>query len=143
LLLLVQKKIKGELYEYELENMAEGIEKLNNTKKNHLDYLTWFAAHKMLLDNVWTFAGTKRGNELQNTDFNMPYDIDPSILSLEQNLKFWLENETFTKKEIITRFHEGILTIHPFKDGNGRWARILTSFICKREASKSHHGGVI
>ena len=124
---------RAELYEFELENMAEGIVSLNASKKDHLDYLLWMEAHEMLLGNVWTFAGSARDNELQNHEYNAPFDIRPNLRQLEGDLKFWLENNTFSNKEISARFHLELLTIHPFKDGNGRWARILTSHICIKE----------
>ena len=36
-------------------------------------------------------------------------------------------------REAIARFHEGLLTIHPFSNGNGRTSRILAEAICKFE----------
>ena len=42
----------------------------------------------------------------------------------------WFENMSFSKNEIIARLHERLLTIHPFVNGNGRWSKILTEFIC-------------
>lgn len=122
-----------ELYELEMENMAEGILWLESTKKNHLDYLLWIEVHKMLLRGVWKFAGRVRKSELMNPEFHMPYDVFPALKQLEDDLKFWIQNSTYPKKELAAIFHQRIITIHPFKDGNGRWARILTEFLCKRE----------
>ncbi|MBT4792019.1 MAG: hypothetical protein HON90_10645 [Halobacteriovoraceae bacterium] len=36
---------------------------------------------------------------------------------------------------IIARIHERLLTIHPFANGNERWSRILTEYICKENDS--------
>lgn len=123
-----------ELYELEMENMAEGILYLENTKKNHLDYLFWLEVHKMLLSGVWKFAGRVRKTELANPEFHLPYDVLPALKQLEEDLKFWINNSTYPKKELAAIFHERLITIHPFKDGNGRWARILTEFFCRRES---------
>ena len=61
----------------------------------------------------------------------MPYDIWPEIGRLENDLEYWLNNKSFSDKEMIANFYERILTIHPFLDGNGRWSRLLTEYIAK------------
>ncbi len=38
-----------ELYEYEIENIALGIEWTKKTKKNHKDILVWLEVHKHML----------------------------------------------------------------------------------------------
>lgn len=123
-----------ELYEHEIENIAEGIAWIQSTNKNHIDYLVWMELHRHMLGNIWKFAGKIRNTELANTEFHMPYDIRPGLLALERDLKFWIVNKTHPPKEMAAIFHEKLLSIHPFKDGNGRWSRVLTEFICQREA---------
>lgn len=112
-----------ELYELESENNAEGIAWCKSTNKDHLEYTTWLELHKQMLGNVWKFAGLIRKTELANT----------SLLELEKDLKYWLANKTYSPKEMMAIFHERLLTIHPFKDGNGRWSRVLVEFVCDRE----------
>jgi len=122
-----------ELYELESENIAEGILWSQQTTKHHLDYLTWLELHKHMLSNVWSFAGKPRKNELMNSDFHKPYAVMPALLELQRDVIYWIEHKAFPELEIAARFHLQLLTIHPFKDGNGRWARVLTEFICRRE----------
>ena len=122
-----------ELYEHEIENIAEGIAWIQATNKSHTDYMVWLDLHKHMLGNIWKFAGKIRSSELANTEFHMPYDIRPGLLALEKDLKFWIENKTYPPKEMAAIFHEKLLAIHPFKDGNGRWASVLTEFVCQRE----------
>lgn len=131
---LKQKHVQdmSELYELESENIAIGIAWSKSTSKNHLDYLTWLELHKHMLFEIWKFAGTIRKIELANVDFHQPYKILPSLKELELDLKTWIEFN-HPPKEMMARFHERLLTIHPFRDGNGRWSRILTEFICERE----------
>ena len=121
-----------ELYELESENNALGIVWSKSTEKDHLDYMTWIELHKHMLDQVWKFAGTIRKVELANTDFHLPHDVRPSLLALERDLKAWIEHN-HPQKEMMAQFHERLLTIHPFRDGNGRWSRVLTEFVCERQ----------
>lgn len=123
----------NQLYEYESQNISLGILWTESTKKDHLDYLVWIEVHKHMLEDVWRFAGKTRIIELANSDFLNFYDIRPALLQLQNDFKFWIKEKIYSQKEMIARFHERLLTIHPFKDGNGRWARVLTEFICRRE----------
>ncbi len=122
-----------ELYELESENIAEGIVWCSATNKDHMDYTVWLELHKQLLGNIWKFAGQIRQKELNNPDFLKPYDVRPALLQLEKDLKYWIEHKTYPSPDLMAIFHERVLTIHPFQDGNGRWSRVLTEFLCTRE----------
>ncbi len=122
----------SELYELESENIAEAIVWCQSTEKDHLDYTVWIELHKHMLKDVWKFAGSLRTIELANTDFHAPFNVRPALRELEQDLKTWIEFKTYPPKEMMAMFHEKLLTIHPFRDGNGRWSRVLTEFVCSR-----------
>lgn len=121
-----------ELYELESENIALGIAWSQSMVKDHLDYMVWLELHKHMLKEIWKFAGTPRDIELANPDFHMPFNIRPSLKELEQDLKTWIEHQ-HPFEELIAKFHERLLTIHPFRDGNGRWSRVLTELVCARQ----------
>lgn len=131
-----------ELYEQEAENIALGVAWTLSTNKDHLDYLVWLELHKQMLSDVWKFAGSVRKKELANPDFHMPFDVLPSLRLLEEDLKFWLKNNSYEPKMMMAIFHERLLTIHPFKDGNGRWSRVLTEFICRKENIETPNWGI-
>lgn len=130
---LIPKNIQNreELNEYELQNIAKGQAWLLKSQHNYLKYDFWLDLHKKMYCDVWKFAGTIRKVELNNPVFKMPYEIWPEIGKLEKDLECWLSNNSFPQKEMLANFHEKILTIHPFLDGNGRWSRILTEYIAK------------
>lgn len=131
---LKQKHVNdmSELYELESHNIAEGIIWCQSTSKDHLDYTVWIELHKHMLKDVWKFAGNLRTTELANTDFHSPFHIRTALRELEQDLKTWIEFQSYPPKEMMAMFHEKLLTIHPFRDGNGRWSRVLTEFLCAR-----------
>jgi fido (protein-threonine AMPylation protein) len=120
-----------ELYEQERENIAEAIAWLKEHRCDYYDLYFWLDVHKKMYLNVWKFAGKERIIELNNPDFDKPYMIRQSLAELSKDLKTWVELKTYPNKELSGIFHEKLLTIHPFKDGNGRWARVLTEYICK------------
>ena len=123
----------GELDEYEEQNITSGLIWLKKQKKDCIDYAFWLQLHKKLFGNVWSWAGKIRTHELQNPDFLTVSELWTSIRSLEQDVSFWLENRTYSAKEIVARFHERLLTIHPFSNGNGRFSRIIVEFFCQQQ----------
>ncbi len=132
---LIQKHIKlgAELDEAEEENIIDGLVWLEDYSGEYLDILFWKKAHKKMFDKVWTWAGSFRKHELGNDEFNHPGYIQENIKKLEGDLKYWLSKEAnMDVSECMARFHERLLTIHPFSNGNGRTTRILTEYICKR-----------
>lgn len=124
----------GELDEFEETNIADGLIWLGHySGKDYLNHDFWIKLHKKLFGNVWSWAGEVRSHELNNPDFLKPFYIWLAFKQLEEDLKYWLENDTFEEREFAAILHERIETIHPFNNGNGRFGRILTEFICKRE----------
>ena len=133
---LIPKNIftSANLDELEEENIIEGLVWLEDFKGNHRDWMFWLDLHKKLFCNVWKWAGEFRENALDNEEFNHPGYIRENIKKLEGDLKYWLDKNSFKNHhETMARFHEQLLTIHPFTNGNGRTSRILTEYICKRE----------
>lgn len=121
----------SELYEQEKENIAEAIAWLKNNNEDICDFSFWLSVHKKMYSNVWKFAGKIRTVQLNNPDFDMPYNIRQSLSELSKDLKVWIENNIYKDHELAAIVHEKLLTIHPFKDGNGRWARVITEHLCK------------
>ena len=114
-------------------HIAEGLVWLNSQKtQEYLDYSFWMKLHKKLFGDVWNWAGKVRTHELSNPDFLEYHEIWTALRILEQDSKFWIENDTYSKHEIMTRIHERLLTIHPFPNGNGRFSRIMIDYMCKR-----------
>lgn len=82
------------------------------------------------IDELKVFDVNERPEEFRRILFQAKEEIT----KLEGDLKYWLSPESeMDPKEGIARFHERLLTIHPFANGNGRTSRILTEVICNYE----------
>lgn len=132
---LILKNIQsmGELDEFEEMNIFKGLLWLGKQTQNPIDYQFWLSLHKKLFGEVWSWAGMVRekDHELANPDFSPPHGIWPNFKKLQEDMDYWLENKTFSIKQLAVRLHERMLTIHPFPNGNGRFSRILTEYFCK------------
>jgi Fic-DOC domain mobile mystery protein B len=131
---LIPKNIQthGDLNEHEEQNIAIGLAWLLKQENKGIDHLFWRQLHKKLFADVWKWAGKVRDQELQNPEFLRVHKIETAVKQLEGDLVHWLETRSLPNKEIAARMHERLLTIHPFVNGNGRFSRILTEFICRQ-----------
>lgn len=80
-----------------------------------------------MFDNVWKWAGIYRQTE-RNIGFD-PKEIVQRIPQLLANTRYWLQNKTFSTDEALLRFHHQLTRIHPFANGNGRHARMITDAV--------------
>lgn len=60
------------------------------------------------------------------------HQIPEQVKQLLDDVKFWIEHQTYTSDEIALRFHHRLVSIHPFPNGNGRHARLLTDLLLER-----------
>ena len=120
---------RGELNQLEQHNIQEGYKWLARQRK-HKDLFTEafiLDLHKQLLGQVWSWAGSFR-----RTEKNI--GVDPLVIGVElrkllEDARYWVEHETYTREEFAARFHHRLVNIHPFPNGNGRHARIMTDVV--------------
>jgi Fic-DOC domain mobile mystery protein B len=83
--------------------------------------------HKKMLKNVWTWAGSYR-----QTDKSIgvpPPDVAVGVRKLCDDTRYWIDNRTFAWDELGARFHHRLVWLHPFPNGNGRHARLMTDVL--------------
>ena len=120
---------RGELNQLEQHNIQEGYKWLARQRK-HKDLLTEtfiLDLHKQMLGQVWSWAGS-----LRHAEKNI--GVDPVVIGVElrkllDDARYWVEHETYNREEFAARFHHRLVKIHPFPNGNGRHARIMTDVI--------------
>lgn len=80
--------------------------------------------HKRLFGEVWAWAGTFRS---EAKSFGVPPErISADLHNLIEDTKLCKEHKVYPPLEIAARFHRRLLSIHPFPDGNRRYARVMT-----------------
>lgn len=122
------KKIttRAQLDDAEAQNILKAYIKytLNPTafKKVTFDLSFFRKLHKEMLSDVWSWAGEFRTTQTSiGVEANM---IHQRLYQLQDDLKYW-ESE-WDYRDAATRLHHTLVKIHPFPNGNGRWARLAT-----------------
>jgi Fic-DOC domain mobile mystery protein B len=119
---------RGELDQLEQANITEGMTWLDKQKTP--DVLTErfiCNLHKQLLGDVWEWAGSFRKTE-KNIGVD-PFQIAIQLRQLLDNVRYWIENDTYLPRELAARFHHRLVSIHAFPNGNGRHARIMADAV--------------
>ncbi len=114
---------RGQLDELEQVNIESGLLWLGRRRKT--DILTdRFVRdlHHRLFGDVWKWAGQFRQTE-RSIGID-PLHIAVQLRVLLDDARYWAENSTFPPLEAGARFHHRLVQIHPFRNGNGRHARI-------------------
>lgn len=120
---------RAELNELETKGIAEAEIWLLTNKKDILNETFIKTLHKKMFGDIWKWAGNFRTTE-RNIGV-APYDIQPKLRILIDDIKFWINNKTYSEKEIAIRFHHRLVQIHPFPNGNGRISRIMADLVMR------------
>ncbi len=119
--------LRSELNEAEQANILEAEEWAFSRKRDVLDEKFLKNLHKRMFGWVWRWAGKFRQSE-RNIGIDA-YRISTDLRQLVDDCRYWIENGTYDPDEIATRFHHHLVLIHPFPDGNGRYARLAADLL--------------
>jgi Fic-DOC domain mobile mystery protein B len=122
------KKIttRAELDDAEAQNILKAYVKytLNPSalKKVTFDLSFFCKLHKEMFGDVWSWAGEFRTTQTSiGVTANM---IHQYLYQLQDDLKYW--ESSWDYQDTAVRLHHTLVKIHPFPNGNGRWARLAT-----------------
>jgi Fic-DOC domain mobile mystery protein B len=121
---------KGELNEWERENILQARDWADRERSKALDiasdeYIR--KLHRRMFDATWKWAGQYRKTE---KNIGVPvHEIRDQLIVLAGDVRYWMENETYTADEIAIRFHHRLVQIHPFPNGNGRHGRLIADIL--------------
>lgn len=117
-----------ELNELEQKNIQDAI--LWVRKRRAPEILTasfTFELHKQMFGQVWKWVGvTRRSGKNIGVEWTQ---ISSHLRLLLEDAQFWNNHKTFNADEIATRFHQRLVQIHAFPNGNGRHARLMTDLL--------------
>lgn len=118
---------QGELNEAEATNIIRGQQWALRSRAGTLsdmlsdEYLQ--KLHVEMFGAVWKWAGDFR--PIQTNIGVEPHRIRTDLRQLYDEVRGWLEYKSYPPDEIAIRLHYRVVTIHPFRNGNGRHARML------------------
>ena len=127
-LLLSHITNRSELNRWEQDNILEAEQwALRREPDNLLSVDFILKLHERMFGTVWRWAGSfRRSGKNIGVDSMM---IAPSLVELLEDVKAWIEFETYPADEIAARFHHRLVFIHPFPNGNGRHARVMADLL--------------
>jgi Fic-DOC domain mobile mystery protein B len=118
------------LNEHEQANIADANLWATGRKHNPVAVPFCRNLHRRMFDRVWKWAGVYRKS---NTNIGVDFpQIEQHLYQLVGNTQWWIDNKTFEADEIAVRYHHGLVWIHPFPNGNGRWSRMMGDVLARR-----------
>lgn len=127
-LLLSHITSRGELDRWEQENISEAEAWAFRRKPKDILTIGFLKRmHKRMFGTVWRWAG-KRRTSGKNIGVDV-WQIDTGLQNLCADCATWIEYGTYPPDEIAARFHHRLTAIHPFPNGNGRHARLMTDIL--------------
>jgi len=131
---------QSELNLLEQENILEAkIWASSRIHKNVLTDTFLRDLHTRMFRNVWKWAGKYRKTD---KSIGMAWQQVPMELKkLLDDVQFWIEHHTYSWDEVGARLHHRLVLVHPFPNGNGRHARLLTDAVLESYGNKSFSWG--
>jgi len=126
-----------EIYIAEANNIALATLKYLSappSKKTAPFTYEWLSTlHKEMFGNVWDWGGKFRQVELSIGI--KAYQVPTALKELVDDIAYWDTNRTFDIYETATRIHHRAVQIHPYKNDNGRWSRMLANIYLRQNGS--------
>lgn len=116
------------LNEWEHENILAGERWAFARRRRNLltaDYMKQL--HRKMFGATWKWAGEWRATE-KNIGV-APEAVPATVRQLLQDVESQLDSHSYPVREIAARLHHRLVWIHPFPNGNGRFARTYADLL--------------
>ncbi len=122
---------QADLNEFEAKNILQAVTwvtgRLGRRKSFVIDETEIRSLHRRMFGDTWRWAGRYR-TRLTNIGID-PRDIPVQVRSLCDDVRHWVDHDTYPWPELPVRFHHQLVFIHPFPNGNGRHARLAADIL--------------
>lgn len=129
--LIPDVQTQAELNAWEQQNIIEADAwAVIQSKQNFLTTQFILELHRRMFQRVWRWAG-----QFRNTNKNIGVDkfqVALQVAELCNDVKAWLDFNTYPLDEIAIRFHHKLVWIHPFHNSNGRHARLMADLLMQK-----------
>jgi cell filamentation protein len=110
-------------------------EELTDATVFDLKYL--YRIHKLGLDELYPFAGKLRDENMSKDDFPFPgaHYLPEKMLEFEEHFLQRYDKRVKDDSQwidMVATIHAELLYLHPFREGNGRTARILVDLMAQQ-----------
>ncbi|MBX3414459.1 MAG: mobile mystery protein B [Pirellulales bacterium] len=122
-------RTRAELARREFANIRRPIVRYLSSRPNRrlapFTFEWMLGLHGEMFGEVWQWAGQTRTENLNLG--SVWQQVGPSLLDLASDLAYWRKQPPFEVVVQSATLHYRAVAIHPFANGNGRWARLLAN----------------
>ncbi len=119
---------QAEMNRWEQDNINNAIAWTRRMRQNDIlseEFLC--RLHQQMYSKVWKWAGTFRRSD---KNIGGPWTrLGVELRQLLEDVRYWIEHQSYPADEIAARFHHRLVWIHLFPNGNGRHARLATEVL--------------
>ncbi len=128
---------RQELAAVEARNIADAFLKYlacrPSPRSAPFDYAWFLRLHVEMFGDVWAWAGVVRNHDLNIGVAH--FQIVGQLAALVDDLASWSGFGHSLELQAVWLHHKAVW-IHPFENGNGRWARLLANIWLKRHGER-------
>ena len=131
--------LRGQLDEAESLNIVNAVEWLESGRLGDVFTVKFYKGlHLRMYDLVWSWAGVLRSDTGTRPNIGVSPESVPVELgrvAMEYDRE-WNAGGDQNLLPFVARYHHALVSVHPFDNGNGRWARLACDAVVECLARK-------
>jgi Fic-DOC domain mobile mystery protein B len=131
--------LRGQLDEAESLNIVNAVEWLERGRLGDVFTVKFYKdLHLRMYDLVWSWAGVLRSDTGTRPNIGVSPESVPMELgrvAMEYDRE-WNAGGEGGLLPFVARYHHALVSVHPFDNGNGRWARLACDAVVECLARK-------
>lgn len=132
---------RGELNDAEGLNIVNATDWIDKGRIGDLFTVRFYRMlHTKMFDQVWAWAGALRSQTGEVTQpGSRPEFVGQDIgrVMVEFGREWEALNDHNHLLPFVVRYHHALVLVHPFNNGNGRWARLAVDAVIQRLADQA------